>query len=427
MTQRCSHCGFRSTDAEFFRREKGGLLNRPQTICDACTSYKPTPYERRMGLRVLMAPLAFILGVSPLLSHDIGVFAFMLIMALTSVPTLPLRILIHEAGHAFAARLVGQVVWQARIGSGPIRHRLKAGGVVFEIRAIPWTGGLVKFFGPAHPAGRASQAFIIAAGPAANLLTAIVALGLSNLCQGVGAIAAAFAGFGIFSLIVGLYNLIPRRFGDNETVSSDGRQLLNLLKPRPTPDPMVRQVRRVAGYSYMRQYAAALTAALEDWQASRYRFLLAALILHNLSRDQGDRAALGFFLMHEVELRVGEDVNAGDKESLAWVWAYVAWSVLKLDDAAFAELAARAAAAAIEALPDKPEIQATYNAWLVSVGRAEEGLSRLVRATREIDDTLDKAEFCDFLSRTLRQRGNPRRAATYDALQIHLRARASCV
>jgi len=421
MNHICSNCGFTSPGAAVFRRAKGGLLNRSQIVCDVCVPYRPTPYEHKMGLRVLFAPLGFLLGAFPLLFHDGGVFIFMLIMAVTSLPTLPLRILIHEAGHAFAARLMGQIVWQARIGSGPIRQRLRLLGVVFEIRAYPWMGGLVNFFGPAEPVGRPAEAFIIAAGPLANVLAAVIAFGLNYLCQWVGVVAAVFAGFGAFNLLVAIYNLVPRRFGDNETVASDGRQLLNTLKRRAIPNPPIRQMRLAAGYSYMGRYGDAATTAMNEWQATPLKFFFAIQILHNLSRGQGDRAAIDFFFANESEFQERDETDTTIKSNLAWVRANVAWSALKLDDPALSELAGRMAEAAIAAVPDHVEMRGTYGAWLVSVGREEEGLPLLVGAARGIDSTIDKADFCDFIARAWRQKGDPKKAAQYEALQAHLR------
>ncbi len=421
MTHKCSNCGFRSADGTFFRQARGGLLSRPTTVCEACTPYKPTPYEHRSGLRVLFAPFGFLLGATPLLFHDGNVFTFMLVMAVTSVPTLPLRILIHEAGHAFAARLMGQVVWQARVGSGPIRRRLRLGRVAFEIRAYPWMGGIVKFFGPSKPASRPAEAFIIAAGPLANILAAVVAFGLSYLCQGVGIIAAAFAGFGLFNLLVAVFNLIPRRSGDDESVASDGRQLLNILKPRATPNPLLRRIHVAAGYSYLGRYDDAVATAKQDWQASPLKLFFATQILHNLSRGQGERAAIDFYLAHEGEFADKVDTDVEKRSSLAWVWANVAWSAVKSGDPAFSHLASRLAEAAFAAVPANPEISGTYAAWLISVGREEEGLSRLVQAARVIDNDIDKADFCRFIAQGWRQKGDQHRAAQYDALHAHLK------
>jgi Zn-dependent protease len=423
MTHKCSNCGFRSSDVGFFRREKGGLLNRPQPVCEGCVPYRPTPYERRVALRVLAAPATFLLPIFGTLGKDPEQSLFLTIMVATSIPTLPLRILIHEAGHAFAARLVGQVVWQARIGSGPIRKAFRAGGVVFEIRAIPWTGGFVRHFSSGHPASRLSRAFITAAGPLANLLTAVVALGFSYLCQGIGVLAAAFAGFGLFSLFVGVYNLIPRRFGDNETVASDGRQLLNLLKPQTPPSPLARRMQDAAGYSYMGRYDDAVATAMNDWQSTPLKLFFANQILHNLSRGRGDRAAIDFYLANAREFEDHDDADADTRSGLAWIWANIAWSAVKLGDPAFSDLAKRLVDAAIAIVPDRDEFRGTYGAWLVSVSRSGEGVPLLVQAARGIDNNIDKADFCDFIARAWRQENDPQRAATYDALAAHLRTK----
>ncbi len=421
MNHKCSNCGFRSRDTTFFRREKGGLLNRPKVVCDLCVPYRPSPFERRMGLNVLFAPAGFLLGAFPVLFHNTGIF--LLVMAVISVLTLPLRILIHEAGHAFSARLLGQIVSQARIGSGPVRRRLRVAGVNFEIRAYPWMGGIVKFFDPHGSIPRGAKAFIIAAGPLANLLTAAIALDLSYWCQDVGIIAAALAGFGLFNGLIAITNLIPRRFGDNETVPSDGRQLLNMLKPGEPPNPLLLQIYHATEYSYMGRYDDAVAAAKanEQWHTTPLKLFFAIQIFHNLSRGQGERAALDFYFAHQNEFQDPDNVGADALSSLPWIQANVAWSALKLGDPELAELAARMAEAAIAAVPDNPEIVGTYGAWLVSVGRGGEGLPFLVRAARAIGNNIDKADFCRFIASGRYQQGDATRAETYTALEAHIR------
>jgi len=420
MGFKCRNCGFRSTDAEFFRRERGGVFNWRKTVCDGCTPYRPTPYERRQSVQALIAPLPFLLPILGDLDKSPERSAFLLIMLATSFPTLPVCILIHEAGHAFAARLTGKIVSEARIGSGPVRRRLRIGDVIFEIRAYPWMGGLVKFFSPSEQSSRAAEAFIIAAGPFANIAAAVVAFGLSYFFQTLGVVAAALAGFGIFNMFIAIYNLVPRSAGDIESVPSDGRQLLDTLKPRAKADPVWRQVQRLSGYGHMGRYDEAVAAARDDWQRSPLKFFIASLIQHNLSRGQGERAALAFYFTHEDAFQVRDDLNSDDRASLAWVWANAAWSAIKLDDPGLAELAGRMAAAAIATVPDRPETEGTYGAWLVSTGRAKEGLPLLLRAVRTIHNPVDKADFCTFLARGWRREGNERRAAQYDALRAHL-------
>jgi regulator of sigma E protease len=96
-------------------------------------------------------------------------------------------IFIHELGHYLAARSQGVTVEVFSVGFGPALARFKAkSGTVWQISALP-LGGYVKMQGwgeesstaPARPGSFAaaplrSKAVIVAAGPLANLLLAVV-------------------------------------------------------------------------------------------------------------------------------------------------------------------------------------------------------------------------------------------------------------
>lgn len=97
-------------------------------------------------------------------------------------------IVIHELGHYFAARSQGVTVEVFSVGFGPalLKYKAKRSGTVWQVSALP-LGGYVKMQGwgeaqaDAHAkpgsfaaASLASKAMIVAAGPLANLLLAVV-------------------------------------------------------------------------------------------------------------------------------------------------------------------------------------------------------------------------------------------------------------
>lgn len=97
-------------------------------------------------------------------------------------------IFIHELGHYFAARSQHVTVETFSLGFGPVllKYKAKKSGTIWQICALP-LGGYVKMQGwgeeptrgPAAPgsfasASLASKAMIVAAGPLANLLLAVV-------------------------------------------------------------------------------------------------------------------------------------------------------------------------------------------------------------------------------------------------------------
>src|SRR6516162_1167400 len=63
---------------------------------------------------------------------------------------LALLVLIHEAGHFFAARAVGMTPRKFYLGFGPPIARTKRGGVEYGIGSIP-LGGYVKIPGMSRP------------------------------------------------------------------------------------------------------------------------------------------------------------------------------------------------------------------------------------------------------------------------------------
>jgi regulator of sigma E protease len=105
---------------------------------------------------------------------------------LVAIIGLALLILLHEAGHFTAARLCGMRVERFSIGFGKALVSFKRGDTVYQISPIP-LGGFVQITGM-NPQEEFDQAdpyvypnrprwmrfFVLAAGPAANYLTAIV-------------------------------------------------------------------------------------------------------------------------------------------------------------------------------------------------------------------------------------------------------------
>ncbi len=97
-----------------------------------------------------------------------------------------LVILIHELGHFWAARLTGVHVMEFAVGFGPPLWKRKAkSGVVYSVRALP-LGGYCRFAADDEPDIDPKDAYyeqkvwkrvaISLAGPAANLLTALLIL-----------------------------------------------------------------------------------------------------------------------------------------------------------------------------------------------------------------------------------------------------------
>jgi len=78
---------------------------------------------------------------------------------------------LHEAGHAVVARLVGWHVERVQLGFGPVLGHPKIGGVPVEIRAFPIIG-LVQVVPDTVAGARWKNALIYAAGPGVELALA---------------------------------------------------------------------------------------------------------------------------------------------------------------------------------------------------------------------------------------------------------------
>ncbi len=104
-----------------------------------------------------------------------------LLSILGFVAVLVVLIVIHEAGHFFAAKLARVKVLEFGIGFPPRLWGLRKGETVYTVNAVP-LGGFVKMLGeedPSEPGSLAGKSaavrfLVMAAGPFMNLLTAVV-------------------------------------------------------------------------------------------------------------------------------------------------------------------------------------------------------------------------------------------------------------
>jgi len=119
-------------------------------------------------------------------------------------------IVIHEAGHALAAKACGMKVVRFALFFPPIVLRRSWGETEFAIGAIP-LGGYVRILGqspddeiPADEAERSyavkpvwQRAIVIAAGPAANIVTAIVLISAILMFDGVSKVVPVVGAAGL--------------------------------------------------------------------------------------------------------------------------------------------------------------------------------------------------------------------------------------
>ena len=420
----CSHCRFKADRADFFRRERGGLFSLHQTVCEACSPYQPTIDVVRAALGLPILPV--LIGFNALIhwSDESNSSLIMLIIVVTAQLTIPIRTFLHEAGHAFVARLMGGTVWEARIGRGPVKSVIRWGGVDFDIRRYGFAGGAVRYVSLTGRLSRLQNAVIIAAGPLANFLSAALAIvtiiPVAFIMRSMVLPSAILGGFALSHLYCGVVNLIPTK--DSDGHSSDGRALWYLARRDYANIPLLDIARRVSALSYLKRYNEAAALAAHNLAPSPFKPIFAVALLDNLALGQGDGAALDYFFAHRADLYCGDNPSPDDIAHRDYVVGNVAWSALKLADKNLLELAGSYSAEAFRTNPKSPGILATRGAWFVSSGLANQGIPLLTKAARAIERTNDKADICRFLASGYRQAGDDARYALYTELAQHLDA-----
>jgi Zn-dependent protease len=226
-------------------------------------------------------------------------------------------IIIHEFGHFAGARMLKVGVRAIYLGGPPATVRLRIG------KTPVYLGIRLKGMVWHDPAGTPARAALItAAGPAANLLAAFLALAVSEVLAKPAertltlGFAVIFAGFGVA-------NLLP--FRSRAGRLSDGGRILQLLTSRPLHD-----LTRLLGPDWMSRpdatdqlyaaYEAGVREAQEHWE-----------VLMFLLRRDGRTAEL---LQVHGRLRLLPDVasTVGSAERVARRFAEIEWAILTLPD-----------------------------------------------------------------------------------------------
>jgi hypothetical protein len=299
------------------------------------------------------------------------VFSFAVALSLTSatngwsvpeslgaaVICLIMAIVIHEFGHFAGARMLKVSVRAIYLGGPPAPVRLRMGKtpVYLGIRLK----GMVRH----DPAGTAVRAALIAAaGPAANLLAACLALAVSEVLAG-----PAERTYTLGSVVIlaglGVASLLPARSRAGQL--SDGGRILQLLTSRP-----LRDLTRLLGPDWLSRpsatdqlyaaYEAGVREAQEHWE-----------VLMFLLRRDGRTADL--LRMHGT-LRPPPDVAAtvGSAERVARRFAEVEWAVVTVPDLPLptADLAAKRLEWVAENVPDVERPAALHS---LAVARLRQG------------------------------------------------------
>ena len=283
----------------------------------------------------------------------------------------PLIVLVHEAGHAVAALLVGHRVLEVKIGAGPSvtawqgRWRLVLG-------LIPLGGHVMA--GSSDPSGyRAKRLAITAAGPAMNALMFAVA-------PLIDASSSTLRDFAIVNACVLISNLFPYSvrtpYGPQRT---DGLGLV-----RTVSDSEWRLAEERSGFAVARAMLAdqrgdreEVRRITEEAEAMNSRsVVLRTWLGYRAIKDQGYVSARTIFRELVDEDRTMSEAGLGQRDDVSRGIHLnnLAWCDLMLDDPALIEEALSSSAAAIDLLPGHPAIRGTRAFALILGGRPGEGI-----------------------------------------------------
>jgi hypothetical protein len=299
----------------------------------------------------------------------------------------PLIVLVHEAGHAAAALLVGHRVLEVKIGAGPSvsvwpgRWRLVLG-------LFPMAGHVLA--GSSDPSGyRAKRLVVTAAGPAMNAL-------MFALIPVIDASSNTPKDFAIVNAFVLIFNLFPYSirtpYGPQRT---DGLGLVHALS-----DGERQLAEERSGFAVARAMMAERRGDREDAtliadeEAARNP---RSVILHTwlgvraiTNEEYADARAIFRELVEEDRREppsLGHRGDVGRSISMN----NLAWCDLMLDDPALVGEALEMWAAAIRLLPEHPAVRGTRAFALILGGRPGEGIDLGLAAYAKTKDAGPKA------------------------------------
>jgi Peptidase family M50 len=283
----------------------------------------------------------------------------------------PLIVLVHEAGHAVAALLVGHRVLEVKIGAGPSvtawqgRWRLVLG--LFPL------GGHVMAGSSDTSGYRAKRLAITAAGPAMNALMFAVA-------PLIDASSSTLRDFAIVNACVLISNLFPYSvrtpYGPQRT---DGLGLV-----RTVSDSEWKLAEERSGFAVARAMLAdqrgdreEVRRITDEAEAMNSRsVVLRTWLGYRAIKEQGYVSARIIFreLVDEDRTMSVAGLGQRDDVSRGIHLNNLAWCDLMLDAPALIEEALSSSAAAIDLLPGHPAIRGTRAFALILGGRPREGI-----------------------------------------------------
>ena len=225
----CDTCGLRVPRREILLKVRRSFSSRFKWVCPPCQAAMLHRVEAVVtGLQWALVPVLLVAGwwLGPAMQS----LAFKMLGMMVG---LLVGLVLHEAGHAGVAWLMGLRVWRVVIGSGRRIAKACWWGLGLEVRRLP-TVGVVVIEPSTGRFAALRFGLAVAAGPAVNLILVVVAVwrlnggGDSVPSPNLVGFIGFFAGANTWLLGVSLW---PRLYGGALAgLPSDGLQLWRLLR-----------------------------------------------------------------------------------------------------------------------------------------------------------------------------------------------------
>lgn len=406
------------------------MLGGRVRICFGCAPYRPSPPERKAAVHRVANLIVWGLLIA-WISVDRGGPIAGAVFWFTFALAAPLNTIIHEAGHALAARSVGFDVLSIKIGCGPEILARRIGSVRFGLCRYMPMGGLTCFIMP-ETTSRWRQGLAFAGGALANLLVVAVLLIPGAILSDpsppwirtvIGPVATALA---LANLSTVVSTLWPRSGGEHD---SDGAQILALFRAKRSPKivedprlPLLLATQRLTLAGRFTEAADIFAAKLREWPNDPY---LLGMVIHCTSCADGDRAAMTRYA-DLVALAPAGPPRGSDwhADMTGWLAANIAWSTIKSGPDADLEVVDDQIQTALALLPEAPEVKATFGALQVIRGEPEVGERLLIQALRLTSTPHDRADFSAYVAQARRDQGDLDGATEAERLRDHILATA---
>jgi tetratricopeptide (TPR) repeat protein len=371
----CDQCGLSSLleDAFHPRRRR----RRQLQLCPACFGEE----ARRSGsASLIIAAFAVTLAIATTAAlRGASNAGWVLVNFALLAVILWLITMVHEAGHAIAARLMGLDVYRIVLGLGRPLGTVVIAGVPVDMNVVP-TGGLTYADIRDEPRARLKRIVIIAAGPLvdATILWAAIRFGSD------AAVVEQFTGgpAPMRMLILAcagslLGNVLPlRALAHPSATANDGAQLAHLLLMRPFPAGELERLSAIQRAQFLVDHAqntdaeAFTRSALDRYPRDRYLLVaLSAALLNQHRWREGRDMLLEVLQQPDLEKRVQAVVSNN-----------LAWADLHLSDPALIDEARAHAATAHGLLPWQAFVASTYGCVEALHGDPEAALAALRRS-----------------------------------------------